>query len=439
MEDIERRTISKLTWKLIPFLILCYFLAYLDRVNVGFAGPTMSKELGFTASVFGFAAGIFFIGYFIFEVPSNMALHKFGARVWIARIMFTWGILSAAQAFVVGPTSFNVVRFLLGAAEAGFFPGVIFYLTLWFPSAYRGRVVGWFMFAIPLSTVIGAPISGVLLNLDGALGLHGWQWLFILEAVPSLLLAFFVLGYLPNRPRDAKWLTDEEKQWLSRQLEAEQRAREAVVRLSWTQTLFNIRVIALGFAYMGIVVPLYGLGFFLPQIIKAFGGGNIENGLINSFPYAIGAVCMVLWGRWSDKRGERKWSVALPLLAVAVGLILASYTNDLTLKILAISVASFGIFSAFAVFWTLPTSFLSGAAAAAGIAWINSIGGLGGYIAPMVFGHLKDAYGSDFYGMVFLGAVAIVGALIVLWVGHDPQTENTQEGQKAALGPAGAK
>lgn len=424
MNSVEQRTMSKVTWRLVPFLILCYFIAYLDRVNVGFAGPSMSKDLGFSAQIFGSAAGIFFFGYFLLEVPSNMALDKFGARMWIARIMFTWGLVSGAQAFVAGATSFNVIRFILGCAEAGFFPGVIFYLTLWFPSAYRGRIIGWFMFAIPLSSAIGAPISGAILNMDGVMGLHGWQWLFIVEAVPSLILAFVVWGYLTDKPADAAWLEPDERRWLQDQLDAERRNRESMVRLTWKQTLFNPRVIALAFVYMGIVVPLYGLTFFLPAIVKALGGvSNIQDGFITAFPFAVGAVCMVLWGRWSDATGERKWSTAFPCAMIAVGLVAASYTDNLTLKILAISVASFGIFSAFAVFWTLPTAYLSGAAAAAGIAWINAIGNLGGYFGPTIFGALKDHYGNTFVGMLFLAALSVLAVVLVLIVGHDSRME----------------
>lgn len=249
--------------------MICYFIAYLDRVNLGFAGSAMSKDLGFDSTAFGSAAGIFFLAYFLFEVPSNMALERFGARKWIARIMFTWGILSGAQAWVGGIASFNVVRFFLGIAEAGFFPGVIFYITLWFPATYRARIVGWFMFAIPISSVIGSPISGYILNMNGIGGMHGWQWLFILEALPSLLLTFVVLLYLPDGPKTAKWLTNEERDWLQATLAAEERGRRARHHISWQQSLLNPRVIALGFVYMGVTVPLYGLSFFLPQIIKA--------------------------------------------------------------------------------------------------------------------------------------------------------------------------
>src|SRR5580700_8751619 len=229
MPEIEKRTMDKVAWRLVPFLMLCYFIAYLDRVNVGFAGGPMSKDLGFTAAVFGGAAGIFFIAYFFFEVPSNLALNRFGARLWIARIMFTWGLISGAQAFVTGEFSFNIVRLLLGIAEAGFFPGIIFFLTLWFPTAYRARIVGWFMFAIPISTVIGAPISGLVLGLEGVGGLHGWQWMFLLEAVPALLMTFGVLAYLTDRPAEASWLQPEEREWLQKRLDAERANRESII------------------------------------------------------------------------------------------------------------------------------------------------------------------------------------------------------------------
>ncbi|MDT8275901.1 MFS transporter, partial [Roseomonas mucosa] len=353
MASVEQRTMRKVAWRLIPFLIVCYFISYLDRVNVGFAGPAMRAELGLSATAFGTAAGIFFLAYFVFEVPSNLALNRFGARLWIARIMFTWGLLSGAQAFVTGETSFNIVRVLLGAAEAGFFPGVIFYLTLWFPSAYRGRIIGWFMFAIPFSSAIGSPISGYLLNMDGIWGLHGWQWMFIIEAIPALLLTGGVLWYLTDRPAEAKWLEPDEKEWLDRQLRAEQRTREAVHRMEWWQTLLNPRVLGYGLIYLGLVSPLYALGFFQPQILKAVGEiSNVQLGFLNAFPYAVGAISMVLWGYFSDRTGDRKWSTIFAAFCVTVGLILAASTPDLTLKILALALASFGIFSALPIFWT---------------------------------------------------------------------------------------
>jgi len=424
VESLEQRTISKVSWRLLPLLMVSYFVAYLDRVNLGFAGASMSKDLGFTSTVFGNAAGIFFIAYFLFEVPSNLALERFGARRWIARIMFSWGVLSMAQAWVGGATSFNVVRFLLGIAEAGFFPGVIFYLTLWFPAAYRARIVGWFMFAIPISTVIGSPISGYILNMDGIWGMHGWQWLFILEAVPALVLTFFVLLYLPDRPKNAKWLTPEECNWLQSTLDTEQRHRESIHKISWKQALLNWKVVSLGIVYMGITVPLYGLGFFLPQIIKGFGGlSNVEIGFINAFPYLVGAIAMVFWTRWSDARGERKVFLLIPLACIFVGLVAAAQSSAPIPKMAAVTLAAFGIFTALPVFWTVPTALLSGVAAAAGIAWINSIGNLGGYIGPTIFGVLKDRMGNDFYAVLFLALLSVVAFALVLVVGHDKRAE----------------
>ena len=333
--ELESRTMRKITWRLVPFLMLCYFIAYLDRVNVGFAGASMRHDLNLSAEAFGGAAGIFFIAYFFFEVPSNLALNRFGARKWIARIMFTWGLVSGAQAFVTGEVSFNIVRLLLGVAEAGFFPGIIFFLTLWFPSIYRARIVGLFMFAIPISTVIGSPISGLVLGLEGVWGLHGWQWLFLLEGLPSLILGVITWFYLTDRPAKADWLADDERQWLQDRLEAERKTRESKVSLAWRQTLLNPRVIGLAVVYMSITVSLYGLSFFLPQIVKAFGTGDIASGFIVAFPYAIGAICMVLWGRFSDRIKERKWTTIFPLVMIAVGLVTAAYTDSLTGKILA--------------------------------------------------------------------------------------------------------
>ena len=425
MNSIEQSTISKISWRLLPLLMISYFIAYLDRVNLGFAGASMSKDLGFTSTVFGSAAGIFFLAYFLFEVPSNLALERFGARRWIARIMFSWGLISAAQAWVGGSTSFNAVRFLLGIAEAGFFPGVIFYITLWFPASYRARIVGWFMFAIPISTVIGSPISGYILNMEGSGGMHGWQWLFVLEALPALVLTFFVLFYLPDGPKDAKWLSTEERTWLQNRLEVERRNREAHNNISWKQTLFNPRVISLGIVYMGITVPLYGLGFFLPQIIKGFGGlSNVEIGFINAFPYLVGAIAMLYWTRRSDAKRERKGFLLVSLVCIFVGLVAAAMIKEPIPKMVAVTVAAVGIFSALPVFWTLPTTFLSGTAAAAGIAWINSIGNLGGYIGPTIFGVLKDKMGNDFYAVLFLALLSVLAMALVLILGHDNKAEH---------------
>ena len=431
MGELETRTMSKVAWRLVPFLMVCYFIAYLDRVNLGFAGGPMSHDLGFTSSVFGGAAGIFFIAYFFFEVPSNLALDRFGARLWIARIMFSWGLIAGAEAFVQGWKSLYAVRLALGVAEAGFFPGIIFFITLWFPAAYRARIVGLFMFAIPISTVIGAPISGALLNLDGWNGLKGWQWMFVIEAVPALIMSVVVYFYLTDRPADAHWLADDERRWLRDRLAAEVATRERHGAASWLHSMLDARVIALGFVYMGCNIPQYGLSFFLPQIVKAFGLTNVQAGFVTALPYAVGAIGMILWSRHSDATQERKWHAIVPLLIIAAGLLAAANIADPTIKMAFLCVAGFGFFSVLPVFWTLPTSFLSAGGAAAGIAAVNSIGNLGGYFGPQIFGYLKDVSG-EFASLVYLAVCALIGAVIVFALGHDPALERPTEGVRAA-------
>ena len=423
MNALESRTMRKVTWRLVPFLMACYFIAYLDRVNVAFAGPSMMQDLGLTAAAFGGAAGIFFIAYFFFEVPSNLAMNKFGARVWISRIMVTWGVISGAQAFVTGEVSFYVIRLLLGIAEAGFFPGIIFYMTLWFPAAYRARIIGLFMFAIPVSTVIGSPISGFILDLHGALGLQGWQWIFLIEALPAIIMAVGVLVYLTNRPAEADWLTDEEKTWLQGRLDDERQTREAHFKKDWFRSAFNMRVMALGLVYMATNIPQYGLSFFLPQIIKEFGVSDIKAGFIATLPYLAGGLGMIIWSRNSDRTGERVWHCIIPFIAMIIGLGAAALADSLLLKMALLCVAAWGFFSVLPVFWTLPTSFLSGAGAAAGIAAVNSIGNLGGYIGPQIFGLLKTTTETDSAGLAFLAAVAAAGGLLVWLLGHNPDLE----------------
>lgn len=427
MDLLEKRTMDKVIWRLMPFLIVCYFIAYIDRVNVGFANSGgMSRDLGLTAAAFGGAAGLFFIAYFFFEVPSNLALNRFGARTWIARIMFTWGLVSGAQAFVWNESSFDGIRILLGIAEAGFFPGIIFFLTLWFPTAYRARIVGWFMFAIPISTVIGAPISGLLLGLEGVAGLHGWQWMFIIEAAPALLMTFAVLAYLTDRPSEARWLDDDERAWLEKRLAGERAGREAVVHMSWFRSMIDPRVIALGVVYMGANIPQYGLSFFLPQIVKAFGGlTNVQAGFVTALPYAVGAISMVLWSRHSDRTGERKWHAIIPLVTIVLGVGAASQIADPTWKMACLCVAGFGFFSILPIFWTFPTAFLSGAGAAAGIAAVNSIGNLGGYFGPQVFGILKDKTGGDAASMLFLAVCPLVAIALIFVLTANPAIQRT--------------
>ena len=423
VEPLEVRTIAKVSARFLPLLIVCYFVAYLDRVNVSFAALTMKPDLGLSAAAYGFGAGIFFIAYFLFEVPSNVLLVRYGARRWIARIMFSWGLLSGATAFVGGPASFYVVRLLLGAAEAGFFPGIIYFLTLWFPAAYRARIIGYFMAAVPLSSVIGAPLSGLLLGLDGLLGLTGWQWLFILEAVPALVLSVVVFFHLTDRPADAAWLNEDERSWLVRRLEQEQEQRMSRHDYSLLQALRNPKVLALSAVYFGVVSTNYGLTFFLPQIVQGFGMSNVKIGLVSALPYVVGTIGIVVWGRRSDRRLERRFHLAFPLMVAASGIAISTALDDPALKMLAFSVAGFGIFGSMPVFWTLPTAFLSGAAAAAGIAMINSIGNLAGFAGPYALGWVKDSTGSYTGGLLALAATAVMAMTIVLALGHDPALE----------------
>ena len=432
MHTVETRTIAKVSKRLVPFLIICYFVAYLDRVNVGFAALTMNQDLGLSQTAFGFGAGIFFIAYFIFEVPSNLLLERFGARKWIARIMLSWGILSGAMALIPAISratglgnehSFYLLRVLLGVAEAGFFPGIIFYLTLWFPAQYRGRIVGYFMAAIPLSTVIGAPISGVLLYLHGGFGLAGWQWLFVIEAVPAIILAGVVFFYLTDRPADAAWLEPDERSWLAERLAIEQRQREAVHSYTVAQSLVNPRVIGLSLVYFGAVATNYGLSFFLPQIVKTFGLNTFLTTLVSATPYVVGLIGMVWWGRRSDRVAERRFHAAFPLLIAAAGIAVSTALDDPTLKMLSLCVAGFGIFACLPVFWTLPTAFLSGASAAAGIAVVNSVGNLAGFAGPFAMGWIKDHTGSYAGGLLLLAALGILAMGIVLLIGHDDALE----------------
>ena len=432
MNTLETTTLAKVTKRLVPFLILCYFVAYLDRVNVGFAALTMNQDLGLSQTAFGFGAGIFFLAYFIFEVPSNLMLERFGARKWIARIMVTWGILSGLMAFIPdiakatgmgNENAFYLIRVLLGVAEAGFFPGIIFYLTLWFPAEYRARIVGYFMAAIPLSTVIGAPISGLLLSLHGLGGLAGWQWLFILEAVPALILSGVVFFYLTDRPSDADWLAPDERNWLAERLTLERNQREAAHGFTVAQALVNPKVIALSLVYFGAVATNYGLGFFLPQIVKSFGLSTFMTTVVAAFPYAVGTLAMIGWGLRSDHVGERRWHTAIPLFVAALGIAASTVLDDPTLKMIAFSVAGFGIFACLPVFWTLPTAFLSGAAAAAGIAVVNSIGNLAGFAGPFAMGWIKDHTGSYTGGLLLLAGLGIIAMGIVLSLRHDDALE----------------
>ncbi|MGW1678777.1 MFS transporter [Saccharopolyspora sp. NPDC002376] len=433
--SVQNRILRKVAVRLMPFLCLLYFVNYLDRVNIGFAGPNgMNDELGMTATVFGFASGIFFLGYLVLEVPSNLALHRFGARKWLARIMITWGAVATVMAFVPNATTLVVLRFLLGVAEAGFFPGIILYLTYWFPAAQRARAVALFMAAVPVSSAIGATVSSVLITSGhGIFGLSGWRFMFLVEGVPAILLAFVTWFYLTDRPSEAKWLTAEERTWLSDQLDAEREQTEAEHSWPLRKALTHPRILALAFVYFGIAYGLYALGFFLPTIIKGFEQqygtelSTMETGLITAVPYVIGAVAMVIWGAHGDRKRERVWHVALPLLLGGLSIPIALYMGNPFLAMVAVTVCAVGVCSALPAFWALPSNFLAGAAAAGGIALINSLGNISGFAAPYITGALKDATGSQRAGLWIVGIVMVAAAITVIALKASPRAESSNQ------------
>jgi MFS transporter, ACS family, tartrate transporter len=401
--------------RLIPFLFLLYVVAYLDRVNIGFGAIDMNRDLGFSAAVYGFGSGVFFLSYTLLEVPSNLLLARVGTRVWIARIMVTWGLVASAMAFVSSAPMFYALRFVLGAAEAGFFPGVIFYLTRWFPERERARTISLFMTATAMAGVIGAPLSSALLRLDGAFGLHGWQWLFLVEGLPAVLLAPVVLRYLTERPEDAAWLTVEERTWLSREMATEQ-AVTAGAHVAFASAVRSTRLWALAFLYFFLVIAFYGVSFWLPQIVEAAGqlpAATIV--LLSALPYGAAAIGMVIVGGRSDRRRERRWHVAVPALVGASGFFLTVVVPpSAPAYLLTLSIAAFGIWGALGPFWTLPPAFLRGTAAAGGIALINSVGNLGGFVGPSAIGYIRDATGAFGSGLIALACCLIGAAAIAL-------------------------
>ncbi len=428
--ELGRRVVAKVARRLIPFMMLLYFVNYLDRTNIGFAELQMSDDLGLSSTAYGLASGLFFIGYLFFEVPSNLALHRFGARRWIARIMLTWGIVASAMAFVPNATTLYALRVLLGVAEAGFFPGMILYLTYWFPRRERARFTAMFLAAIPLSSAVGSTMSGAIMEyLDGVLGLEGWRVMFLLEGLPAIALAFVTWFYLTDRPEQATWLSGRERGWLSREMEAEKSQTERRFHWPLRKSLTNPRILALSFVYFGVVYGVYALSFFLPQIVadfsKTFGVefSLMETGLIVAVPYLVGTVAMVLWGRHSDRRQERVWHVAAPTILGAVTIPVALYLDSPFAVMVAVTLTAIGIFAALPVFWSLPSAFLVGASAAGGIALINSLGNLAGFGAPFVTGWLTDATGSQKAGLWVVGIVMLVAAFVTLALGITPKPD----------------
>ena len=433
-DPFEQETVRRVAWRLLPVLMLGYFCAYLDRVNVGFAKLTMQNAQGFSEAVFGFGAGVFFVGYFLAEIPSNLILERVGARRWIARILLTWGIISGLTAFVWNDWSFYGVRFLLGLAEAGFYPGIVLYLTWWFPSYYRSRMMGIFQSASVISLIVGPPVSAYLLTMDGWLGLQGWQWLFLVEALPAIIMSIVTWFLLTDRPKDALWLRPEQRSWLQQRLDSEQSQREAVHRFEFGEAMSNPRVWLLTLVYFGQNVSGYGLLFFLPTIVKSFGVSTLMNGVVSAVPFVFAAVAMIYWSLRSDKSGARTMYVASACLLSGAGLIACVFIGP-EHPVWMMVVLILGIMGQYTIaptFWPLPTAMLSGVAAAGGIALINAVGNLGGFLGPYMFGLIKDATGgSDLIALMAIGAAPVISAIILVALGHDPRLERIPS--KAAM------
>jgi len=418
---LERSTMRKVYLRLLPFAVLSYVLAYIDRINVSFAGLTMRGDLGMSAGTFGFAVGMFFWGYFIFEVPSNVILEKVGARIWIARIMISWGILAGLTAMVTGSTSFAIVRLLLGVAEAGFFPGLILYFTYWFPSRHHARIVSGFLVGLPVAVALGAPISTALLGLDGLFGLRGWQVMYIAEAIPTVVIGVVTFFVLTDRPEQAKFLTAEERNWLITTIAAERRATEAVRKFTLWQALYNPKVLLLALNYFGIVTASLGMLIFVPQMIKSLGNySNMTVGWLTMIPYICGAIAMVAWGRISDRMNERRWNLFIACLLSTAGLVIAGMTMGTWWALVGMSMATMGFYGSKGPFFAMPPMFLSGAGLAAGIAWINSLGNLGGFFGPWYVGVMKDLTGNYAGGLYGLALLSLLAAIVCALFLHIP-------------------
>ena len=408
----ERTAIRKIYLRLLPVALLIYFLCYIDRINVSFAALTMNKDLGLDASIFGIAAGAFFWGYCLFEVPSNIVLEKVGARLWLARIMVTWGLLSGATAFCVGPWSFMIVRFLLGVAEAGLYPGVLLFFTYWFPDKHRARIFAGFTLALPAAVAAGAPMSTGLMELDGIWGLAGWKWMFLVESVPTVIIGCLLPFILTNRPSEARWLNAEERDWLIRTLDRERRQIEAQRKVGLLESFWNPRVLLLALNFFGIVTASLGLLLFLPQIVKQIGLTNMQVGWAGMVPYICGSLSMLVWGWLSDRMDERRWNLFTACVVAAVGLMIAGVFVGSYWSLVGMSIAAIGLYGTKGPFWAIPSMLLTGTSAAASFAWINSIGNLGGFFGPSIVGWVKTNTGSFSGGLYALAAFALMAAIV---------------------------
>jgi MFS transporter, ACS family, tartrate transporter len=433
---VEARTIRKVALRIVPFLMICYFVSFVDRVNLGFAALDMVRDLRLSPTVFGFGGGIFFLSYFLCEVPSNLLLARVGARRWIARIMLTWGIFAGAMALVTGPNSLYLMRFLLGAAEAGFFPGVILYITYWFPAEYRARIIGWFTVAIPVSSFLGSPISAMLLvATDGWMGLRGWQWMFILEALPAVVLGFICLVVLSDGPSDATWLRPDERMWLLARLDADRRRQRPVGQMSLWRVLWHRDVLLLAVVLAGSTAVSSGLQLWQPQIIQSYDLNNMQTGLLNSIPFALASVIMVWVGQRSDRTGERIWHAAVPLMLTAVSLTSALVFDSLFSIVVILSLAVIGIYAGKGPVWAVSTEWLSAGTAAAGLAQINALSNLAGFGTTYAMGFIKDATGSFALALLPLVGLSAIASVAILWIGRN-RPSLAVAADKAAVTPA---
>ena len=432
--DIEQQTVKRVIWRILPFLVVCYLIAIIDRGNIGMASLQMNEDLGLSKAVFGLASSLFFVGYFLFEVPSNLAMQKIGAKIWISRIMITWGIVSVCTAFVESASMLYLLRFLLGAAEAGFFPGVILYLTYWIPGKYRARVIAMFMVAIPAANFIGSPVSGAILSMDGWLGMRGWHWLFIIEGLPAILLGIAAFFLLSNRPDNASWLTAEQKSWLNGTLAAENAKRKAIGHISLWQLLRHRHIWVMALIYAGASAAGSTLSVWSPQLLKSFGLDNFTTGLVNAIPYGLASVLMIVWGRSSDRSGERRWHTALTLFLIAGGLLSAFITQSLTGCVVILSLVLIGAYSMKGPFWALASGWLSSSTAAAGLAAIGAMANLiGGGLMVNVYGLINGATGSHTLAMMPLALLCAAGGIAVLMMGRKSAARTEPDSAAASV------
>ena len=424
-DHLESAVVSRLMWRLMPFLFLLYIVAYLDRINVSFAVLQMRGELGLSDRVYGRAAGMFFAGYFFFQLPSNLVLEKFGVRRWISGLMVTWGVISCLMIFIRGPVSFYGMRFLLGAAEAGFFPGMILYMKRWFPANARARAVAWFMTANPIAGIVGSPVSGALLGLSGK-GLSGWQWMFLMEGIPAILLGVTVFWALADSPREASWLRGEERAWLLDRLAREQQAESALPKGSFWQVLISPRIWLLSMVYFGVSTTMYGVTLWLPSVIRSLSGlSYFLTGVVSALPFLVTAFAMVLVGMRSDRTGERRWHTAIPAFVGAAGLVAAGYGSSTLIVVACIGLGLVCAESMVGPFWAMATSRMTGLSAAAGIAVINSLANLGGYYGPDIIGFFRKLNGGFRGGLLAIGATLAVSGGVALVVGRPSSAEKT--------------